>query len=383
MFSQRTAHVSALNPLSAAVEARRAAGLPVLDLTATNPSSVGLRLPPHVLDALSSERGAVYAPDPLGLLGAREALAAHLRSLGECADPARMVLSASSSEAYAWLFKLLCNPGDDVLVPTPSYPLFEHLAQLEGVTLRPYPLAFDGQWHLDFHTLRGAVSSRTRALILVSPNNPTGQYLRAHERAQLCQLGLPLVADEVFFHHPLDRPADAVHAAGGGVLTFTLGGLSKLCMAPQLKLGWTLVDGPADHVAEAMRRLELIADTFLSVNTPVQEALPQILQAGAELRAQVNARTRENLDHLRSAAQNTPITVLRAEAGWCAVVRFPHTRSDEQWALDALHAHGVVTHPGYFFDLTLPACLVLSLLTPPTAFRRGVGALVALASETD
>jgi aspartate/methionine/tyrosine aminotransferase len=296
MFSERTRFTLETNRIAAAVAARRAAGQPLADLTETNPTAVGLQAPADVLALLADPGGLRYEPRALGLASAREAVAADFARRGARVEPGRVVLAASSSEAYGWLFKLLCDPGDDVLVPRPSYPLFEHLARLEGVRVEDYPLRYDGEWHLSLGEVERAIGPRTRALVAVSPNNPTGSCLSAAELARvetLCaERGLALVSDEVFADYPLAARGEAAPSAarGGPCLSFTLGGLSKSCGLPQLKLGWLAVAGPERTVATALERLELIADTYLSVATPVQLALPALLARRAELQRPILER---------------------------------------------------------------------------------------------
>jgi aspartate/methionine/tyrosine aminotransferase len=378
-----------LNRLAAAEQARRAAGQPVLDLTVGNPTVVGLGVSVETLaDALTTglaDPAAVrYVPAPLGPPAARAAVAREYTRLGATADPSHIVLSASSSESYAWLFKLLANPGDAVLVPEPSYPLFGYLAGLEAITLRPYHLRFaGGEWQLDWSSvnLDGA-----RAIIVVNPNNPTGTWLRRADWERLAQQAadrdIALIVDEVFADYALAPPPDAVRtvAAAGSApaLTFSLGGLSKSCGLPQMKLGWLSVLGPAAQVAEALSRLELIADTYLSVGVPVLAALPRLLAIGSDVRGAIQARLRQNLDQLAAAVRGTSASLLPVEGGWSAILRLPATRSDEDWALALLAEDGVLVQPGYFFDLgAVGATIVISLLTPPELLREGIQRLVA------
>jgi aspartate/methionine/tyrosine aminotransferase len=290
------------------------------------------------------------------------------------------MLTASTSEAYAYLFKLLCDPGDEVLVPAPSYPLFDHLAGLEGVSLVPYRLAYDGEWHVDVPHLRAAVGAKTRAILAVSPNNPTGSYLKRDELAAMAALGLPIVSDEVFAAYPLKvdaRRAESALEAARETLVFALGGLSKLAGLPQMKLAWTCIAGPEAPRDEALARLELIADTFLSPGTPVQAALPRLLAAGARTRAAIAARTRTNLEVVRRACAGSAASVLDVEGGWYATLRVPHTCSEEAWVLALLERDGVYVHPGWFFDFAEDAVLVVSLLTPEPALAEGIARIVA------
>jgi alanine-synthesizing transaminase len=292
-----------------------------------------------------------------------------------------VVLTASTSEAYAFLFKLLCDPGDEVLVPVPSYPLFEHLARLETVRAVPYRIAYDGAWHLDVSSVRSAVGPRTRAISVVTPNNPTGSYVKRDELAALAALGLPIVSDEVFAGYSLDPRPDPTRAASAleaeGALVFALGGLSKLAALPQMKLAWIALGGDAGLVDPALARLEVIADAFLSVGAPVQHALPSLLASRGGVTSAIVARTRENLAFLRGALEGKAVSVLEVEGGWYATLRLPRTQAEEQWALSLLEQDGVYVHPGHFFDFESEAYLVASLLTPGPVFRDGIQRLVA------
>lgn len=321
----------------------------------------------------------VYRPEPCGALPARQAVARHFAlTRGLTSPPASedILLSASTSEAYSFLFKLLCDPGDEVLVPAPSYPLFEHLAELESVIIVPYRLAYDGAWYIDLDSVRDAVTPRSRAVIVVSPNNPTGQYVTPAELAELEQLGLAILSDEVFFEYPLRaqrRPAPQAKQA----LTFSMGGLSKLAGSPQLKLAWTILSGPEAARREARERLELIADTFLSVSTPVQLALPALLEAAPVVTAAIAHRCRQNLDELRRLAAASALTPLHAEGGWCAVLQLPSAISEDDLVVDLLREEGVLVQPGWFYDFERAPFAIVSLLTEPSTFRQGCERLVS------
>jgi aspartate/methionine/tyrosine aminotransferase len=292
------------------------------------------------------------------------------------AEVADIMLTASTSEAYAFLFKLLCDPGEAVLVPAPSYPLFEHLAELEGLQALPYRLAYDGAWHIDLDSLKRAVTPRVRAIVVVSPNNPTGQYLREDERDTLASLGLPLISDQVFAEYPLVAGAPKVVRPSDSCLTFTLDGLSKRAGSPQLKLGWTCMAGPEPARREARQRLELIADTFLSVATPIQRALPAVLELCPRITTAIAARCRQNLATLARAVQASPVTLLRAEAGWSAVLRLPAVASEEALVLGLLREQHVLVQPGWYYDFESEPYAVVSLLTEVPIFQEGVERLV-------
>ncbi len=379
LLSRRTRVDHSLNALSVALAWARAAGRPVLDLTVSNPTTSGIDYDTRgILDALALPGALVYEPSPLGMAAARSAVASYLSTRGQAVDPARIVLTASTSEAYAFLFKLLVDPGDEVLVPRPSYPLLEHLARVEGVRCVPYRLAYDGSWHLDFSSVESAVSSRTRAIVVVQPNNPTGSYLTARELEQLGSLGLPIISDEVFSSYPLrdeedSRPRNLVPR---GPVTFALGGLSKLAALPQVKLAWIAVQGEDATVSDALERLELIADTFLSVGTPVQLGTRALLETRARAEQSIRRRTRANLELVRRAVVGSAVSVLDVQAGWYATMRLPRTQTEETWTIGFVEQDGVYVHPGHFFDFEEEAYVVVSLLTPEATFEEGVTRIV-------
>ncbi len=374
MFSSRSGVDLSPNPLATAL-ARRG-GTVAFDLTASNPTRASIPYDRDaILSALALPASLVYEPAPFGLDFAREAVARDLSAHGPGVDPARVALTASTSEAYAMLFKLLCDPGDEVLVPRPSYPLFEHLARLESVTAVPYRLAYDGAWHVDLPSVRTAITPRTRAIVSVSPNNPTGSYLKKGELEELAALGLPIVSDEVFARYPLraddGRARSALEAGGHAPLVFALGGLSKLAALPQAKLAWMAVGGDAARVEEALARLEVIADAFLSVAGPVQHALPALLGSRALAEQAIRDRTRRNLAWLASAVPGSAVSLLDAEGGWYATLRLPRTRDELAWVLAFLEEDAVHVHPGHFFDFDDEAYVVVSLLTPEATLREG------------
>jgi len=376
VFSRRSTLELAPNRVATALQAARSRGERLLDLTVSNPTVVGVPYAPGVLEPLSNGDVA-YDPDPLGLESAREAVAALWHERGVRAEPARIVMTASTSEAYAFAFKLFCDPGDEVLVPSPSYPLFEHLARLEGVTPVPYRLGYDGAWFIDTAAVEHAISAKTRAIVIVSPNNPTGSFVKRDELRALEKLGLPLISDEVFGDYALvDDPRRARSALEAeGALVLALDGLSKLAGLPQVKLAFMTLGGPARLVEQAMLRLELIADTFLSPSTPVQRALPALLRLRTVTADALRARAVDNVRRLRTALEASSVTVLPVEGGWTAVLRLPATRTDEEWTL-ALLERGVVVQPGYFFDFDGPPHLVVSLITDPATFAEGIERLV-------
>ena len=375
VFSSRLKWDSHPNPLSTLLAEKRRNGAAILDLTESNPTRAGLHYPgDELLRALADPRALRYDPDPRGLLSAREAVSDYYAQRGVEVPASRILLTASTSEAYSYLFKLLADPGDEILVPRPSYPLFDYLAAMESVCVRQYPLRYDGVWHIDFPALASAITPRTRAIVVVNPNNPTGSYLKRAEWERLQTFGLPILSDEVFSDFAFStRPRAHPHArrATSNVLTFSMSGLSKIAGLPQMKLGWIAAGGP-DHPA-ALEGLEWIADTFLSVSTPVQWALPRILAASGIVQEQIRGQTRANLEHLRerSRAAGSPCRCLPVEGGWYAVLEVPRIRSEEDWVLHLLAEKDVLVQPGFFYDFESEAFLVLSLLTPPAVFAEG------------
>lgn len=382
MFSRRVPDDRSVTRLARAVADARARG-PVIDLTLSNPTRAGLSYPADILRPLSDAASLTYWPEPFGLRTARQAVAATYTRRGIRIGEDRIVLTASTSDAYSVLFKLLCEPGRaGVLTPVPSYPLFDHLTRLDGVESRRYALEYHGGWSIGAGELDRAWTTETRAVLAVSPNNPTGSIVREPDADQLVRAcarrDAALILDEVFWEYPLDGPLpEAAAFADPPVLTFRLGGLSKSAGLPQLKLGWIAVQGPTHTVSEALDRLELICDTYLSVSTPVQIAAPALIERGREVRDRILDRVRGNYATLRARAADAPgVSVLEADGGWSAVLRVPATDTEEQLALDLLERHAVVVHPGYFFDFAHEAFLVVSLLPEPPSFERGVAAIL-------
>jgi alanine-synthesizing transaminase len=340
MFSGRSSVDLSPNPLALALERARAASRPVLDLTESNPTRAGLPYATDsILAALTRPAALVYEPAAFGITAAREVVARELSTSGPTVDASRVVLTASTSEAYAFLFKLLCDPGDEVLVPVPSYPLFEHLARLESVRAVPYRLAYDGAWHVDVASARAAITAKTRALVTVSPNNPTGSYLKRAEVAALAALGLPIVSDEVFARYPLREDPTRARSA-------------------------------------------LDADAFLALGAPVQHAAEALLASRHPAEDAVRERTRRNLAFVRSAVADSPASLLDVEGGWYATLRVPRTRSELEWAVTLVEEDGIHVHPGHFFDFEDEAYLVVSLLTPEDVFQQAVRRVVSRVTTT-
>ena len=387
MFSKRLPAHAEVNALSRTVAALRAAGTPIVDLTESNPTKAGFPYPLDLLTALADGRALDYDPQPCGLRSAREAVAADYARRGVAVDPAHVVLSASTSEAYSWMFKLLCNPDEGVLVPQPSYPLFEHLTRLEAVRTVPYLLEYHGRWEIDVESLAAAPPD-TRVLLLVSPNNPTGSYVSVREVERLTAMcrdrQWAIVADEVFAEYTLDAQAPATELVrDADVLSFTLGGASKSLGLPQVKLAWMLAGGPPHMRDAALAALELIADTFLSVSTPVQVAAPDLFRRAAEVRRGIHDRVTHNLGRAREVARRyRSCDLLRTEGGWSAVVRVPATRGEEALVLDLVQREHVLVHPGFFFDFPHEAFVVVSLLPPEEVFAEAFDRVLRFASST-
>jgi alanine-synthesizing transaminase len=378
-FSRRVPHTLELNRI--ALARSRTASVPY-DLSISNPTVCGLPYPDDLLAHLADPRGLIYRPDPIGPLPTRRAVANGYRRWGVEVDPGRIVLTASTSEAYSLIFKLLCDPGDTVLAPTPSYPLFDHLSRLDGVRIHPLPLDPDDDWRPDLTALDDAPPG-TRALIVVHPNNPTGSHVHPEDAAALAarcrDRGWGLLADEVFLPFHLDGGpgVELSFANQSDALTLTLGGLSKSIGLPQLKLAWIVVGGPRDLVASALQRLEVIADAYLSVSTPVALAAPRLMEAAAGVQRAIADRCRSNLDTLRRVAAGFPaLSVPAVGGGWSALVRLPAVLDDEEITLRLLTEWGVAVQPGFFFDLPYDGAIVLSLLTPEKVWRAGLDTII-------
>ena len=380
MFSRRTGWKLTPNRFTEAQREMLAAGRELLDLTISNPTRAGLRYDvDSILKSLSRPGVMDYDPQPKGLASAREAVVAYYREqINQLElDPESLILTTSTSEGYSYIFRLLCNPGDEILVPKPSYPLFEFLADLEDVTLAPYPLIYDHGWQIDFPSLHKAVNPRTRAVVVVHPNNPTGSYVSESERTLLnlfCrEHELDVIADEVFLDYAHDGDLRPSFAANREVLTFTLSGVSKISGLPQMKFAWVATSGPEAAVHTAMERLEMIADTYLSMNAPLQWAVPALLEQRKNIQRQLIKRVRGNLGELdRQLAGQKVCSRLNLEGGWYAVLRVPVTRSDEELAIELVRARLVMVHPGHFYDFPRDGYLVLSLITPEAEFREGI-----------
>jgi alanine-synthesizing transaminase len=388
MFSDRTNWKLTRNRLTEALDEVRASGARVLDLTISNPTRAELHYDePRILQSLASPHAMDYDPQPKGLPTARAAVAEYYRTAhGISANPEHLILTTGTSEGYSFVFRLLCNPGDELLVPKPSYPLFEFLADLHDVKLVPYPLIYDHGWQMDFPSLEKVVTTRTRGVVVVHPNNPTGSFVHGDERELLNRFcarhALALIADEVFLDYALESKPQPSFAANQDALTFTLSGVSKISALPQMKVAWIAASGPAEALRIAQERLEVIADTFLSLNAPVQWAVPVLLEQRKNVQAQLMHRARANLTELdRQLAAQKHCQRLSIEGGWYAVLRVPVTQSDEELAVDLLRSKLVLVHPGHFYDFPSDGYLVLSLISLPADFADGVKGLLELTSR--
>jgi len=386
MFSHRTDWKLAPNRFTQAQKELQASGVDLLDLTVSNPTRADLHYDDEaILQSLLHPQAMDYDPQPKGLLVARQAVSDYYRKqhAERMIDVESIVLTTSTSEGYSYGFRLLCNPDDEILVPKPSYPLFEFLADLQDVKLVPYPLLYDHGWQIDFPSLYRAVNHRTRAVVVVHPNNPTGSYASAQEQSGLndfCrEYGLALIVDEVFLDYAYDGAPRQTFAANQDVLTLTLSGLSKVSALPQMKLAWIVTGGPPEQVSAALGRLEIIADTYLSPNAPIQLAAPQLLEQRRNIQPLLLDRVRTNLAELdRALAGQKTCQRLQVEGGWYAVLRVPVTQSDEDLAIELLRKHSVLVHPGHFYDFPSDGYLVLSLITPPERFRQGISRVLQL-----
>jgi alanine-synthesizing transaminase len=387
MFSHRTDWKLTPNRFTQAQQELRAAGREVLDLTISNPTRAELHYDAEaILQALVNPKAMDYDPQPKGLLSAREAVAAYYRKQYDDVDPESIVLTTSTSEGYSYLFRLLCNVEDEILVPKPSYPLFEFLADLQDVKLVPYPLLYDHGWQIDFPSLYKAVNHRTRAVVVVHPNNPTGSFVAEEERNALnnfCrEYKLSLIADEVFLNYAHDGAPRSTFAANRDVLTFTLSGVSKISGLPQMKLAWIVTSGPDEAVSAALARMEVVADTYLSMNAPVQLAAPALLEQRRSIQPLLLDRVRANLNELdRALAKQKTCRRLDVEGGWYAVLRVPVTQSDEDLAIEILRRLSVLVHPGHFYDFSGDGHLIVSLITPPRDFQKGIVQVLELLSR--
>jgi alanine-synthesizing transaminase len=385
VFADRTNWNLKANPLSEALAKHRAAAKPLFDLAISNPTECGFEYDDRaILQALASPASLAYDPDPRGLPRARQAVAGYYAARGGEVPVDSIILTTSTSEAYSYVFRTLCNPGDEILIPEPSYPLFAFLADIQDVKLVRYPLDYDYGWQINFHALQEGISPRTRGVIVVHPNNPTGHFTKPHEMEKLneiCSLrSLAIIADEVFLDFTLQEGRRALSfAQNSAALTFTMSGLSKMSGLPQMKAAWLIASGPEQLKQQAVARLEIIADTYLSMNAPVQCAIPALLEQRDPFQTQLLARVRKNLAELdRQLATQKACARLTVEAGWYAVLRVPATRSDEDLAIELLTRKNVYVHPGHFYDFPSEGFLIVSLITREEEFAEGIKLLLSI-----
>lgn len=391
MFARRTGWRLTENRYAAALTTAQRSGAKLIDLTVSNPTHCDFNFDSAaILSSFAHSELLNYEPDPQGLRSARKVVANYyntnkVRGNLAAISPEQIFLTTSTSEGYSYLFRLLCDPGDEVLVPRPSYPLFEFLADIQDVQLRAYELFYDHGWHIDVGGLQKAITARTRAVLIVNPNNPTGSFVQRDELKQLVLLcrehNLALISDEVFLDYEVENTAEISGAFSDGCLSFTLSGLSKISCLPQMKLAWILVNGPAELREQAHARLQVIADTYLSVNAPIQHALPELLKQSERLQPQLIQRIRSNLEFLdRQLKSVGSIQRLKVEGGWYSVLRIPATRSDEDLAIELIERSRVLVHPGHFYDFQTDGYLVASLITPESEFRNGVASILEVAA---
>jgi alanine-synthesizing transaminase len=390
MFAKRTDWKLLENAYTRALRRRKQSGNPVLDLTASNPTTCGFQYDQAaILAAFHSPAALQYDPDPKGIASARAAVVAYYSDLNPAArvDPENLILTTGTSEAYSFLFRLLCEPGDEIVIAQPSYPLFEFLATIQDVKLSPFRLIYDHGWQIDFHALQQVITSRTRAILLVHPNNPTGHFIRSAEAEQLhticAERNLALVVDEVFLDYKIQSATTTAishdtFASSNRALTFVLSGLSKIAALPQMKIGWIAASGPDALVRNALDRLEIISDTYLSLSAPLQQALPALLGQRWKMQPQLVSRVESNLIRLdESLARQKLVSRLELEGGWYAVLRVPAVQSDEDLAIRLLEQHGVLVQPGHFYEFPEDGYLIVSLLTPSADFEKGIAGLLA------
>jgi alanine-synthesizing transaminase len=384
MFAKRTNWNLTPNRLGEALAAHRAAGKPLIDLTVSNPTECGFDYDSsEILNALSNPAALSYEPNPKGLESARRAVAGYYADRDDDVVIEDIILTTSTSEAYSYVFRTLCDPGDELLIPSPSYPLFDFLGDIQDVKLVRYPLLYDHAWQIDFHVLEQVITPRTRGIIVVNPNNPTGHYAKPAEIAKLNAIcgerELAIIADEVFLDFMMEGNPLASFAANRSAPTFTLSGLSKICGLPQMKAAWLIASGPQEWKREALARIEVIADTFLSVNTPVQMAIPKFLEQRHGFQEQVMSRVRRNLAELdRQLAAQKAVSRLAVEGGWSVVLRVPATHSDEDLALTLLNEKGIYVHPGQFYDFLSGRFLIVSLLIPQPYITQGMSEVLSI-----
>ncbi len=381
MFSRRTNWNFLSNELTLLRERKILEGKPILDVTESNPTKCNFDfLFSEIISSLNSEENILYSPNPKGNLQARETICKYYAERDISISPEQIILTSSSSEAYSLLFRLLCNVNEEILVPKPSYPLFDYLAQINDVAVKHYRLEYDGNWQIDFESLQKNISEKTKSIIIVNPNNPTGNFIHDGEREKLYQIAnennISVIEDEVFSDFRFQildfRLKNSYPISHISHLHFTLNGISKLLALPQMKLGWIVIQGESKLQQEAISRLEILADTFLSVNTPIQNALPKLFLLRKQIQTEILQRIQSNYNLLKQQMSNSQCSILNVEGGWNTIIKIPNTKSDEQWAKEILEDENVFVHPGHFYDFESEGFLVVSLIQQKDIFEEGV-----------
>jgi alanine-synthesizing transaminase len=383
-FSKRTNWDLQPNQLTQLINERQAKGLPIIDLSESNPTKCGFDYPVNeMLTAFNKKANLDYRPEPRGDIKARQAVADYYKNLGFVVNPENIFLTTSTSESYNFVFRLLMDVDDEILVPQPSYPLLDHLAHINDVSIKHYQLRYDDEWHIDYHSLRSAISEKTKAILVIHPNNPTGSYIKKDEYISLIEIALAnnlvIISDEVFSDYSFYEDDRRVKSFAGkdSVLTFTLNGISKMLGLPQMKLGWIVVEGDKIAAKDASARLELITDTFLSVSTPIQNALPDLLNIGTQMNSQIMSRIKHNYESLlKYASDNTMFRIYKTEGGWNAIIKILSNDYNEEWSELLVRKDGIITQPGYFYDFQRNDCVVISLLVEAKLFRSGLEAII-------
>lgn len=384
MFSKRSIWDFKVNRITELLKQIENVGESIIDLTESNPTKVGLNYScEKTLKPLYNIKNLEYSPDPKGLLDARESICKFYEKNGVFLEPENLLLTSGSSDAYNYIFRLITNPGDEILVSAPSYPLLSYLSQLNDINLKYYKLIYDGEWHIDFDSVKKSLSPRTRIFVCINPNNPTGSYIKRDEYEQISEIALQnnlvIISDEVFWDYNIISDMSSIISFSNchDVPTFTLNGISKLLALPQMKLGWIVINGPASFRLSAMNRLELISDTFLNVNIPSQNALSKWFETMQNVFNELSERIRKNYDYLlNNINTNIPLQLFNVEGGWNAILRLPNIYKDEEWVEIFLKKSGVYVHPGYFYDFEYESCIVLSLIINPSKFQEGVNNLI-------
>ncbi|RCK72845.1 MAG: putative aminotransferase [Ignavibacteriae bacterium] len=383
MFSKRTSWDLKVNRITELLNQYLSNAENIINLTESNPTLVDLNYSEKILKPLNNLQNLIYSPDPKGLIGTRESICRYYEQKGIDLNPEDLVLTSGSSEAYNYIFRLITEPGDEILVPAPSYPLLSHLSQINDIVLKSYRLIYDGEWHIDFDSMKKSLSPKTKILICINPNNPTGSYVKRFEYEKVIKMAIAnnliIVSDEVFWDYKILEDTASIISFSNcqEVPNFTINGISKLLVLPQMKLGWIIINGPADFKKEALNRIEIISDTFLSVNIPSQNALSDWFYTMNDIHYDLKRRIKENYNFLvQKINSDIPVQLFNIEGGWNAILRLPNIYKDEQWVEMFLNDCGVYVHPGYFYDFEYDSCIVLSLIVSPHKFQKGIEKLI-------